>query len=112
MRDIIIIFRRFSILWGPGRFSIGCGLQFRAEVAYLEVGSSDLEQIHETNIFDKIQVFVLVRGGLRREILVNNGILNSENAFSSFFVSPRRPSARIPGEKWHYNFYNYVFSNK
>ena len=29
------------------RFSIGCGSKFRAEVAYLEVGSSDLEQIHE-----------------------------------------------------------------
>ena len=31
-----------------GRFCIGCGSKFRAGVAYLEVGSSDLEQIHKT----------------------------------------------------------------
>ena len=43
-----------------GRFSIRCGSKFRAEVAYLEVGSSDLEQIHEKNIFDEIPaLFVL-----------------------------------------------------
>ena len=37
-----------------GRFSIGCGSKFRAEVAYLEVGSSDLEPIHEKNNFHEI----------------------------------------------------------
>ena len=68
MRD----FYDFSIFWGCGRFSIGCGSKFRAEVAYLEVGSSDLEQIHEETIFDEIQVFLIVRGGLRRKILVEN----------------------------------------
>ena len=36
------------------RFSIGCGSEFRAEVAYLEVGSSDLEPIHEQNHFHQI----------------------------------------------------------
>ena len=40
-----------NIFWGPGRFSIGCGSKFRAEVAYLEVGSSDLEPIHEKHVF-------------------------------------------------------------
>ena len=30
-------------------------------------------------IFGGIQVFLLVRGGLRRKILVENGILNLEN---------------------------------
>ena len=50
-------------------------IKFRAEVAYLEVGSSDLEQIHEKTIFDDNQVFLLVRGGLRRKILVENDIL-------------------------------------
>ena len=35
------------------RFSIGCVSKFRAEVAYLEVGSSDLEQIHENMFFDE-----------------------------------------------------------
>ena len=54
---------------GSGRFSVGCGSKFRAEVAYSEVGRLDLEQIHEKNIFDEIQVFV---------------------------ASPRRPSARNP----------------
>ena len=49
--DTIVVFWRFSILLGPGRFSIACGSKFRAEVAYLEVGSSDLEQIREKNIF-------------------------------------------------------------
>ena len=34
-----------------GRFSIGCGSEFRAEVAHLDVGSSDLEQINEKNYF-------------------------------------------------------------
>ena len=38
----------FSFFW---RFSIGCGSKFRAEVAYLEVGSSDLEPIHEKHVF-------------------------------------------------------------
>ena len=64
---------------GSGRFSIGCGSNFRAEVACLEVGSSDLEQIHENTIVDEMQFFLLVRGGLRREILVKNDILNFEN---------------------------------
>ena len=60
-------------------FSIGCGSKFRDFFAYLEVGSSDLKPIHEKTIFDEIQVFLLVRGGLRRKILVENGILNLEN---------------------------------
>ena len=34
-------------------------------------------------IFDEIQVFLIVRGGLRRKILVENGILNFESVFSS-----------------------------
>ena len=34
-----------------GRFSIGCGSKSRAKVAYLEVGSSDLGQIHEKHVF-------------------------------------------------------------
>ena len=45
----------FSFFLLVGRFSIGCGSEFRAEVAYLEVGSSDFEQIHEKNIFDEIR---------------------------------------------------------
>ena len=44
VRDIIIILGDFSFFL---RFSSGCGSKFQAEVAYLEVGSSDLEQIHE-----------------------------------------------------------------
>ena len=44
----------FSIFLLAGRFSIGCGSKFRAEVAYLEVGSSDLGQIHEKNYFHEI----------------------------------------------------------
>ena len=50
-------------------------------------------------IFDEIQVFLIVRGGLRRKILVENDIINFESVFSSLFASPRRPSARNPGEK-------------
>ena len=37
-----------------GRFSVGCGSEFRAEVAYSEVGRLDLEQIHEKNYFHEI----------------------------------------------------------
>ena len=33
------------------RFSIGCGSKLRAKVAYLKVGSSDLEPIHEQKLF-------------------------------------------------------------
>ena len=39
---------------GPGRFSIGFVSKFRAEVAYLEVRSSDLEQMHGKNYFHEI----------------------------------------------------------
>ena len=49
-------------------------------------------------MFDEIQVFLLVCGGRRRKILVENCILNFESVFSSFFASPRRPSAKNPGE--------------
>ena len=35
----------FDFLLGPGRFSIGFVSKFRATVAYLEVGSSDLDQV-------------------------------------------------------------------
>ena len=45
-------FQFFFLL--DGRFSIGCGSKFRAEVAYLAVGSSDLEPIHEKNYFNEI----------------------------------------------------------
>ena len=44
----------FSFVFDPGRFSIGCGSEFRAEVAYLEVGRLDLEPIHEKNYFHQI----------------------------------------------------------
>ena len=56
-----------------GRFFIGCGSKFRAEVAYLEVGRLDLEQIREIKLFLMKLEF--------------------------FFVCPQRPSARNPGEK-------------
>ena len=52
-------------------------------------------------MFDETQVFLLVRGGLRRKILVENGILNFESVFSSFFACPRRPSAKNPGGELH-----------
>ena len=42
-----------------GRFSVGCGSKFRAEVAYLEVGSSDLEPIHEKNYFHEIHALYI-----------------------------------------------------
>ena len=51
MRDFCAFFYFFLL---AGRFSIGCGSKFRAEVAYLEVGSSDLEPIHEKNHFHEI----------------------------------------------------------
>ena len=35
----------------------------------------------KTTIFDEIQILLLVRGGLRREILVKNDILNFESVF-------------------------------
>ena len=42
----------FSVfVLGSGRFSIGCVSKFRAKVAYVEVGSSDLEQIHDQKLF-------------------------------------------------------------
>ena len=34
-----------------GRFPVGCESKFREILAYLEVGSSDLEPIHEKNHF-------------------------------------------------------------
>ena len=49
---MFFFFPRFFLL--VGRFSIGCGSEFRAEVAYLDVGSSDLEQIHGKNYFHEI----------------------------------------------------------
>ena len=52
VRDAIIILGDFSLF--VFRFSIGCGSKFRAEVAYLEVGSSDFEQIHGKNYFHEI----------------------------------------------------------
>ena len=70
-----------------------------------------MEQIHDKNYFDETQVVLLVRGGLRRKILVENGILNFKSAlsiifsvFSICFARPQRPSARNPGEKWHSKF--------
>ena len=67
-----VVFRISFFFLLAGRFSIGCGSKFRAEVAYLEVGSSDFEQIHEKTIFDD---------------------------FSSFVACLRRPSAKNPGGK-------------
>ena len=46
-----------------GRFSIGCGSEFREFLAYLEVGSSDLEPIHEKNYFHEISdIFMGILG--------------------------------------------------
>ena len=50
-------------------------------------------------IYLAIQVFLLVRGGLRRKILVDNDIITFESVFSSFCASPRRPLAKSPGGK-------------
>ena len=72
MRDFYAFFYFFLLV---GRFSIGCGSEFRAEVAYLEVGNSDFEQIHDKNFFDEIQFLLLVCGGLRRKVLVEHDIL-------------------------------------
>ena len=57
VRDNIIISGDFSFFFDPGSFSIGCGSKFRAEVAYLEVGSSDFEQIHEKNYSMKCRIY-------------------------------------------------------
>ena len=51
VRDFYACFVFFLL---AGRFSIGCGSKFRAEVAYLEVGSSDFEQIHEKHYLHEI----------------------------------------------------------
>ena len=51
MRDFYAFFDFFLL---AGRFSIGCGSKFREILAYLEVGSSDLEPIHEKNHFHEI----------------------------------------------------------
>ena len=48
MKDFYDFFYFFLFV---GRFPVGCGSKFRPEVAYLEVGSSDLGQIHEQNVF-------------------------------------------------------------
>ena len=52
--------------------------------------------------FDENHFCFIVRGGLRRKILVENDIITFESVCSSFFVRPRRPSAKNPGEKWRY----------
>ena len=51
VKDIIIILGDFSFLL---LFSIGCESEFREFLAYLEVGSSDLEPIHEKKHFHEI----------------------------------------------------------
>ena len=51
VRDIIIFLGDFSFFL---LFSIGCESKFREILAYLEVGSSDLEPIHEKNNFHQI----------------------------------------------------------
>ena len=51
MRDFYASFD-FCLL--AGRFSIGWESKFREILAYLEVGSSDLEPIHEKNHFREI----------------------------------------------------------
>ena len=48
VRDFYAFFDLFLL---GGRFSIGCESKFREILAYLEVGSSDLEPIHEKNTF-------------------------------------------------------------
>ena len=52
--------RDFFCGGGSGRFSIGCASKFRAAVAYLEVGSSDLEQIHQKTYFHKIHALFML----------------------------------------------------
>ena len=51
VRDIIIILGDFNFFL---LFAIGCESKFREILAYLEVGSSDLEPIHEKNHFHEI----------------------------------------------------------
>ena len=51
VRDFYAFFDFFLL---AGRFSIGCGSEFREILAYLEVGRLDLEQIHEKNYFHQI----------------------------------------------------------
>ena len=51
---VFVIFMHFIFFLLAGRFSVGCGSEFRAEVAYLEVGRLYFEQIHEKNYFHEI----------------------------------------------------------
>ena len=72
---------------------------FERKLRIYRPGAPIWSRFMKKTIFAEIQVLLLVRGGLRRKILVENNILNFESVFSSFFACPRRPSARNPGEK-------------
>ena len=79
MRDIIIMLGDFSFFgevfhWMQIKISSGSCV-FRGRE--LRFGADSWEK----TIFDEIQVFLLVRGGLRRKILVESCILNFESAF-------------------------------
>ena len=68
-------------------FSIGCESNFREILAYLEVGSSDLEPIHEKNHFHEIS-----------DIFMKSRIY-SWVKFKKSNHAPRRAHDLISGEK-------------
>ena len=90
MKDFYAFFD-FCLL--AGRFSIGCGSEFRAEVAYLEVGRLDLEPIHEKNNFHQISDIFMKS---RIYSLVKFKKSNHKNALEAHFcdlISGEKPNS-------------------
>ena len=74
------IFRRFQFLFLL--FAIGYESEFREISAYLEVGSSDLEPIHEKNHFHEISdIFMGILGYIHEHSRIYSW------AFSDIFMS-------------------------
>ena len=73
-----------------GRFSIGCESKFREILAYLEVGSSDLEPIHEKNYFHEISdIFMGILGYIHGHSRIYSWVKfkksNHKNALEAHF---------------------------
>ena len=71
----------FYFCLAPGGFPLDADRNFERKLRIWRSGAPIWGRFIETTIFDEIQVFLLVRGGLWREILVKNCILNFESAF-------------------------------
>ena len=90
VRDFYAFFDFFLL---AGRFPVACGSEFREILAYLEVGSCDLEPIHEKNHFHEISD-ILMKSRIYSWVKFKKS--NHKNALEAHFcnlISGEKPNS-------------------